>query len=38
MLHGFQPKQIFEARLILESSLAAQVAERGGDGNVCDLR
>jgi GntR family transcriptional regulator, transcriptional repressor for pyruvate dehydrogenase complex len=31
ILHGFQPKQMFEARLILEGSLAALAAERGGD-------
>jgi GntR family transcriptional regulator, transcriptional repressor for pyruvate dehydrogenase complex len=30
-LHGFKPKQMFEARLVLESSLAAMAAERGGD-------
>ena len=28
-LHGFQPWQMFEARLILESNLAALAAERG---------
>jgi GntR family transcriptional regulator, transcriptional repressor for pyruvate dehydrogenase complex len=31
VLHGFTPNQMFEARLILESSLAALAAERGGD-------
>ncbi len=30
-LQGFNPKQMFEARLVLESSLAAMAAERGND-------
>jgi GntR family transcriptional regulator, transcriptional repressor for pyruvate dehydrogenase complex len=30
-LHGFQSWQVFEARLILESNLAALAAERGGE-------
>jgi GntR family transcriptional repressor for pyruvate dehydrogenase complex len=30
-LHGFKPKQMFEARLVLEGGLAAMAAERGGD-------
>ena len=30
-LHGFQSWQMFEARLILESALAALAAERGGE-------
>ena len=30
-LQGFKPKQMFEARLVLESSLAAMAAERGCD-------
>lgn len=30
-LNGFKPKQMFEARLVLEGGLAAMAAERGGD-------
>jgi len=30
-LRGFKPKQMFEARLVLEGDLAAMAAERGGD-------
>jgi GntR family transcriptional repressor for pyruvate dehydrogenase complex len=30
-LHGFTPRQIFEARLIIEGNLAALAAERGRD-------
>jgi GntR family transcriptional repressor for pyruvate dehydrogenase complex len=30
-LQGFHPKQMFEARLVLECSLAAMAAERGND-------
>jgi GntR family transcriptional regulator, transcriptional repressor for pyruvate dehydrogenase complex len=30
-LHGFQPWQMFEARLLIESNLAALAAERGKD-------
>jgi GntR family transcriptional regulator, transcriptional repressor for pyruvate dehydrogenase complex len=37
ILHGFQPKQMFEARLILEGSLAALAAERGGDEHLTTL-
>jgi GntR family transcriptional repressor for pyruvate dehydrogenase complex len=29
--NGFKPKQMFEARLVLEGGLAAMAAERGGD-------
>ena len=32
-LHGFKPKQMFEARLVLEGGLAAMAAERGGDSH-----
>jgi len=32
-LHGFKPKQMFEARLVLEGGLAAMAAERGGDSD-----
>src|ERR1700678_4072003 len=31
VLRAFKPKQMFEARLVLESSLAAMAAECGGD-------
>jgi GntR family transcriptional regulator, transcriptional repressor for pyruvate dehydrogenase complex len=37
ILHGFQPKQMFEARLILEVSLAALAAQRGGDEHLAVL-
>ncbi len=37
VLHGFQPKQMFEARLILEGSLAALAAERGRDEHLTIL-
>jgi GntR family transcriptional regulator, transcriptional repressor for pyruvate dehydrogenase complex len=37
ILRGFQPKQMFEARLILEGSLAALAAERGGDEHLTIL-
>jgi GntR family transcriptional regulator, transcriptional repressor for pyruvate dehydrogenase complex len=30
-VRGFKPKQMFEARLLLEGGLAAMAAERGGD-------
>src|SRR5579871_6131495 len=30
-LHGFQPWQMFEARIVIESQLAALAAERGSD-------
>jgi GntR family transcriptional regulator, transcriptional repressor for pyruvate dehydrogenase complex len=36
-LHGFQPWQMFEARLILEASLAAFAAERGTDEHHAGL-
>jgi GntR family transcriptional repressor for pyruvate dehydrogenase complex len=36
-LHGFQPWQMFEARLILESSLAAFAAERGKEEHYTAL-
>lgn len=36
-LHGFQPWQMFEARIILESSLAALAAERGGDSDLAAM-
>jgi GntR family transcriptional repressor for pyruvate dehydrogenase complex len=32
-LNGFKPKQMFEARLVLEGGLAAMAAERGGDSH-----
>lgn len=36
-LHGFQPWQMFEARIILESSLAELAAERGSDADLTAL-
>jgi len=36
-LHGFVPGQMFEARLVLESSLAALAAERATDEQVTEL-
>jgi GntR family transcriptional repressor for pyruvate dehydrogenase complex len=36
-LQGFKPKQMFEARLVLESSLAAMAAERGGDEHFAEM-
>lgn len=36
-LHGCQPWQMFEARIILESSLAALAAERGKPGHLATL-
>jgi GntR family transcriptional repressor for pyruvate dehydrogenase complex len=36
-LHGFQSWQMFEARLIIESSLAALAAERGKDEQLAAL-
>ncbi len=36
-LHGFQPWQMFEARLLLESSLAALAAERGKEEHLTVL-
>jgi GntR family transcriptional regulator, transcriptional repressor for pyruvate dehydrogenase complex len=37
VLHGFQPWQMFEARLILESSLAELAAERGKEEHNTSL-
>lgn len=36
-LHGFQPWQMFEARIILERSLAALAAERSKSGQLATL-
>lgn len=36
-LHGFQPWQMFETRIILESGLAALAAERGQEGDFTVL-
>ncbi len=36
-LHGFQPAQMFEARLVLESSLAALAAERATQEHIAEL-
>src|SRR3984885_1575442 len=36
-LHGFKPKQMFEARLVLETSVAAMAAERGGDEHFAEM-
>jgi GntR family transcriptional regulator, transcriptional repressor for pyruvate dehydrogenase complex len=36
-LHGFQPWQMFEARLILESNLASLAAERGHEAHFTAL-
>jgi GntR family transcriptional repressor for pyruvate dehydrogenase complex len=36
-LHGFLPAQMFEARLVLESSLAALAAERATDEHIAEL-
>jgi GntR family transcriptional repressor for pyruvate dehydrogenase complex len=36
-LHGFQPWQMFEARIVLESSLAALAAERGKERDLTAL-
>lgn len=36
-LHGFEPWQMFEARRILEGSLSALAAERGGDEDIVRL-
>jgi GntR family transcriptional regulator, transcriptional repressor for pyruvate dehydrogenase complex len=35
--NGFKPKQMFEARLVLEGGLAAMAAERGGDLNFARM-
>jgi GntR family transcriptional repressor for pyruvate dehydrogenase complex len=36
-LHGFLPWQMFEARLVLESSVAALAAERATDEHIAEL-
>ncbi len=36
-LHGFQPWQMFEARLVVESSLAALAAERANDEHIAAM-
>jgi GntR family transcriptional regulator, transcriptional repressor for pyruvate dehydrogenase complex len=36
-LHGFQPAQMFEARLVLESNIAALAAERATDEHIAEL-
>ena len=36
-LHWFQPAQMFEARLVLESSIAALAAERATDEHIAEL-
>jgi GntR family transcriptional repressor for pyruvate dehydrogenase complex len=36
-LHGFLPWQMFEARLVLESSVASLAAERATDENIAEL-
>jgi len=36
-LHGFQPWQMFEARLVVESSLSALAAERANDEHIAEL-
>jgi GntR family transcriptional repressor for pyruvate dehydrogenase complex len=37
VLHGFLPWQMFEARLVLESSVAALAAERATDEHIAEL-
>ncbi|WP_260705994.1 FadR/GntR family transcriptional regulator [Edaphobacter flagellatus] len=37
ILHGFLPWQMFEARLVLESSIAAIAAERATDEHIAEL-
>lgn len=37
VLHGFLPWQMFEARLVLESSIAALAAERATDEHIAEL-
>lgn len=37
VLHGFQPWQMFEARMILESSLAALASKRRGDADLAAM-
>jgi GntR family transcriptional repressor for pyruvate dehydrogenase complex len=36
-LHGFQPAQMFEARLVLESNVACLAAERATDEHITEL-
>ena len=36
-LHGFQPAQMFEARLVLEANVAALAAERATDEHIAEL-
>jgi GntR family transcriptional repressor for pyruvate dehydrogenase complex len=36
-LHGFQPEQMFEARLVLEANVAALAAERATDEHLAEL-
>src|SRR6202011_3508097 len=36
-LHGFLPWQMFEARLVLESNVAALAAERATDEHIAEL-
>jgi GntR family transcriptional repressor for pyruvate dehydrogenase complex len=36
-LHGFQPTQMFEARLVLEANVAALAAERATDEHLAEL-
>jgi GntR family transcriptional repressor for pyruvate dehydrogenase complex len=36
-LHGFQPSQMFEARLVLEANVAALAAERATEENLTEL-
>jgi GntR family transcriptional regulator, transcriptional repressor for pyruvate dehydrogenase complex len=37
VLHGFLPWQMFEARLVLESSIAALAADRANDEHIAEL-
>jgi GntR family transcriptional regulator, transcriptional repressor for pyruvate dehydrogenase complex len=37
VLHGFMPWQMFEARLVIESSVAALAAERATDEHIAEL-
>ena len=36
-LHGFQPEQMFEARMVLEANIAALAAERATEENLTEL-